>query len=413
MATPLTYLAYIGIILLVGLITMVISKKIKIPNFLLLIAVGAVLGNLSYRGEKLIAFDYKSSMLIGLAIFALALIVFDGASRFKLREFDAVSLSALKLSVIFLVINMVVLSALTYFVVKGISPLLAILFAAAMSGTSPSAVTIAFKGVKTKIFQFLEVESILNTPLAVLIPFLVLDLLKGIPSEGDVFAQLGAQVVPFLQQFITGIGVGILIGLIIFKVFSKIYHPTFSPLTIITAALITYVSAEQLGGNGVLAVTTLGLFFGNVYLKHKIKIREFSGIFSTFLEIIVFILIGFIIQIDFKNIFSSDVVSFFIISLTLFIAFLGVRLFSVIISFGRKQFTAGEKLYMTLNVPKGIAVAVVALTLITSMVYPGIDYIFDLMLAFLVYSIVLSAIVTRYSKKFIRVEAIKPEKLKP
>jgi len=42
MATPLTYLAYVGIILLVGLITMIISKKIKVPNFLLLIAVGAV-----------------------------------------------------------------------------------------------------------------------------------------------------------------------------------------------------------------------------------------------------------------------------------------------------------------------------------------------------------------------------------
>lgn len=413
MTTALTYLAYVGIILLVGLITMIISKKIKIPNYLLLIAVGVFLGNLRYKGVQLIAFDYRSNILIGLAIFALALIVFDGASRFKLKEFDAVSLAALKLSIIFLLVNMVVLAALTFFIIKGISPLLAILFAAAMSGTSPSAVTIALKGVKTKIFQFLEVESILNTPLAVLIPFLVLDLLRGLPSNGDIFAQLGAQVVPFLQLFITGIGVGILVGLIIFKVFSRIYHPTLSPLTIITAALVTYVAAEHLGGNGVLAVTTLGLFFGNVYLKHKIKIKEFSEIFSTFLEILVFILIGFIIQINFKNILSREAVSFLVISLTLFVAFLGVRLFSVIVSFGKKHFTPGEKLYMTLNVPKGIAVAVVALTLITSIVYPGMDYIFNLMLAFLVYSIVLSAIVTRFSKMFVRVEAIKEEKMKP
>ena len=280
--------------------------------------------------------------------------------------------------------------------------------------TSPDAVTLLFKGARSKVFQFLEVESILNTPLSVLIPFLILDLIRGIPSgQGDIFAQLGGQVVPFLQQFITGIGVGILVGLIIFKIFTRIYHPTFSPLTTITAALITYVSAEQLGGNGVLAVTTLGLFFGNVYLKHKIKIREFSEIFSKLLEILVFVLIGFMIPINFKSILSGEAFSFILISFTLFAAFLGIRLFSVMISFSKKTFNPGEKLFIALNCPKGIAVAVVALIFVTSLVYPGMNYVFNLMLAFLIYSIVLSAIVTRFSKRLIKIEAILPEKLKP
>lgn len=401
MQETLLYLSYLGIILLIGLLCSVLSKKIRIPNILLLIFVGIALGNIYYKGQPLIQFPQV--FLTSIAILALVMIVFDSSSRFKIREFDTLSMSSLKLTIIFLILNATLLSLLTFYIYKPASWILAVLFAVVMSGTAPSAIMIALKGAKTRVFELLEIESIINTPLIVLIPFLILDIIENLKGK-FLITELTTQIIPFAQQLVTGIGAGILVGLIIFKIMKKRYSPTLSPLTIITAALLTYLIAEHLGGNGVLAVTTMGLFFGNVYIQHKRKLQEFSETFATFLEILVFILIGMIIKIPLTF-------SFFISSAYLFIAYLFIRFLSVHISFIGPRYTFKEKLFMTLNIPKGIAVAVIVFMLAASAV-TGIKPILDLILIFMIYSIVLSSIVTKFSKYFTKVEAIPKEGFK-
>jgi cell volume regulation protein A len=363
-----------------------------------LILVGIGISNISYKGEPLIQFS--SLFLTSTAILALATIVFDSSSRFKIREFDALSLSALKLSLIFILLNMIILGFVTYWIYKPISPLLAILFAAAMSGTSPSAIMTALReGKKIKVFELLEIESIINTPLIVLIPFLILDILRNVQEQFSASILLD-QISPFTQQFVTGVGAGVFIGLLFFKVMRKRYSPTLSPLALIAAAILTYTVAEHLGGNGVLAVTTMGLFFGNVFIEHKRKLQEFSETFSLILEILVFVLVGIIVKIPLT-------VNFLLASGLLFAVFLLVRYFSVVLSFP-KEFGFREKLFMTLNVPKGIATAVIAFTLATYTV-PGMKLILDLIIAFIIYSMVLSTLIIRLSKFFVKVEAIHKE----
>ena len=63
---------------------------------------------------------------------------------------------------------------------------------------------------------------------------------------------------------------------------------------------------------------------------------------------------------------------------------------------------------MTLNTPKGVAVAVVAFTLATISII-GMKPILDLILVFMIYTIVLSAIVTRLTPHFIKIEKVKEE----
>ncbi len=182
---------------------------------------------------------------------------------------------------------------------------------------------------------------------------------------------------------------------------SSSYSPTISPLALISAAIITYVVAEYLGGNGVLAVTVAGLFFGNVYIKHKRKLQEFSSTFAVFLEIIIFILIGMIIKIPLTS-------EFFASSFYIFLMYLIIRFITVELSFIKSAYTFKEKLFMTLNTPKGVAVAVVAFTLATISII-GMKPILDLILVFMIYTIVLSAIVTRLTPHFIKIEKVKEE----
>ncbi|ENO12021.1 NhaP-type Na+(K+)/H+ antiporter [Thermoplasmatales archaeon SCGC AB-539-C06] len=400
MADPLLYLTYLGLILLIGIICSIFAKKLRIPNFLLLILVGIVISNITYKGELLI--EFSSLFLTSTAILALATIVFDASSRLKIREFDSLSISALKLSLLFILINTIILGFATYLLYKPISPLLVILFATAMSGTSPSAIMTALReGKKIKVFELLEIESIVNTPLVVLIPFLILDIIGNVQEQFG-FSILLEQIGPFTQQFVTGIGAGVFIGVLFFKAMKRRYSPTLSPLALIAAAVLTYTIAEHLGGNGVLAVTTMGLFFGNVFIEHKKKLQEFSETFSLILEILVFVLIGVIIKVPLT-------LDFLYKSGLLFLVFIFVRFISILISQYKKDFNFKEKLFMSLNVPKGIATAVVAFTLAAYTDINGMKLILDLILAFIIYSMILSTVTIRLSKFFVKVEAIHKE----
>ncbi len=397
MDPSLLYLAYIGIILFLGIITTIISKKIKIPNVLLLILLGIGIGNIDYKGGPLISFP--DVFILSIGVLALVLIVFDSTSRFKLREFDEESMGAIKLTAVFLIMCLVFLSIFT-FILYDVPLLIAVLFAAVMAGTSPSVVLLLMPETKNKVIQFLEVESIINTPLIVIIPFLLIEFISTGINKAELTSKFLEQILPFLQQIVVGIGAGILIGIIIFKFMRKQYSELVSPLALIVAALLTYVLAEALEGSGVLAVTTLGLFFGSVYVKQKSEMQEFSSFFSYALEILVFILIGLIIDIPLT-------LKFFGLSIALFVVYIIIRYFAVNLVL-KGDYKLRPKLFITLNAPKGIAIAAVVFMLATFQTsIPEIAKITDLILVFMLYSIIVSSLVAKFSKHFIHKEIIK------
>jgi|TARA_B100001971_G_scaffold116440_1_gene107080 NhaP-type Na+/H+ or K+/H+ antiporter len=390
MADVLLFLTYLAIILLVGLLTSIVGQRFGIPNILLLLLIGIALGGVEYKGGPLI--EFPELFLTGISILALVMIVFDSASRFKLKKVDYFSLHTLWLSVVFLVFNLIFLTIFIILIFDVKSIFLALMFAALMSGTSPAVVLSIFRNAKNKVFEFLQLEALLNTPLIVLLPFIILDLKTTLKDE-LIISTFIEQFVPLLQQFVVGIGSGVLIGLIMFKFMRKRYSVVLSPLAVITSALLAYIIAENLDGNGVLAVTTMGILFGNVYVKQKFQLREFASVFSNSLEILVFVLIGLIVVIPFS-------LEFFIKSVALFALHLIIRFSAIIFSLRGMDFTLKEKIFMSLNAQKGIAVAVVVFSFATLNI-SGMDVILNLVLAFMLYSIILSSVVFRMAKFFV------------
>jgi len=393
MMDALFYLTSLAIIMVIGILCTIFSEKIKMPNVLLLVIAGIIIGHVDYNGNPLI--NFSPLFLTSVGTLALVMIIFDSSSRLKLKEFDTFSMKALKLAGIFLLLNLIFLTASVIFIFNINNMFLAMMFAALMSGTAPDIVLTMLKNTKNRVVELLKIESILNTPLIVLIPFIILDLFKDY-GEGFFFSRFMETMGPFLQQFVTGIGAGIVVGIVVFKIMRTKYSESLSPLALITTALITYILAENLKGNGVLAVTTVGLFFGNVYVREKETLHEFSSLFANSLEIIVFILVGIIIK------FPLDI-WFFAKSMLLFIIYLVIRYISVQLCFSKLNYSVKEKLFMALNVSKGIAVAVVVFILATYDI-PGIEPILNLILAFIIYSIILSTIVTKLSRHFLEAE---------
>ncbi len=392
----LIYLTYLGIILLLGLLLTILAKLIKIPNILLLIFLGIALNQIHYQGAPLISFPII--FLTSISILALVLVVFDAASRFKIKEFDTFSLQALKLVFFFLIFNLIFLTLFTMLLFSEIQSFwLALLFAALMSGTDTVVALATLKENKSRVAELLEIESILNTPFVIVITFIIIDLMTSLQPE-LIVSQFIEQIGPFLQQIITGIGAGVLVGLLILKIMKRWYSETLSPLALITAALLTYILAENLGGSGVLAVTVTGLFFGNIYLKEKQSLYEFSTIFANSLEILVFVLVGLVISIPLS-------VTFFVKALVLFILYLMIRFFTIHTCFLKSKYTLKEKIFMTLNVSKGISVAVITFTL-TTLGIPTIDPVLHLSLIFVIISIIIPTVLMPFSSYFI------PPKLK-
>ncbi|MBT3465359.1 hypothetical protein HN451_10290 [archaeon] len=208
------------------------------------------------------------------------------------------------------------------------------------------------------------------------------------------------QILPFLQQIVVAIGTGVFIGLIVFRGMKKFYSEQISPLMLITSALMTYILAQNMDGNGVLAVTVLGLMFGNIYIKQKASLQEFSYMLSNSFEIIVFIFVGFLISVS----FTWELI---VRSLVLFLIMQVLRFLAVYSSHLHDNLTLKNKIFMALNAPKGIAVAVVAFLLMQDKVFtssPESTTIINLILLFLIYSLTSSAILSKFSKFFIHLK---------
>lgn len=388
METYLVYLSFFAAILIIGVLVSYIATKIKLPNLLFLILLGLYLGYSNYVNIEQIL---TKELIASLSIFALIMIVFDSSSKFKLKEIKQISPFTFKLAFFFLVacltlfaISTQVLFAEKMFSIK--SFLISLVFASLMAGTSPDVMLSAIKKTKNKIIELLQFESIINTPLTVLIPLVIMDFY---------FERLEAGVflIKFLQQIMTGVGAGLLLGLGAVILLNKISSQEISPLLVIGFVLGIYSIAENISGNGILAVTTFGIVFGRSQIKNKVSLQKFEDIFTEFLTIIVFILVGMLISVPI-------VLSFIIKSIVLFFIYLVIRYIAVQSSFASSRLTTKEKLFMSLNVPKGLA-TVVVIFIFNTLNVKGIEIILHLSLTFILYSIILSTIITKFQDKFL------------
>lgn len=368
----------IAVFLFVGVICSFVASKLKLPDMLLLILAGMLFGRMQFKGESLVQFP--EVFLSSVSILALAMIVFDSTARIRLRELDTFSLKAIRLMFIFTVLIMALFSTASYFIL-GLSIWSSLLFATLMVGTSPEALLPLAS--KAREVVLIKLESIFNTPITVILPFLIIDFMH---IKTSILSEIIEQTTPLIMNIIVGIGTGVFVGLILFKLVQHVYAEVYSPLAVIVAALLSYVLAENLGGSGVLAVTALGFFFGNAYVKEKVTLLGIESVLTKALYIFVFMLTGVAIDIPFTA-------QFFITSGILFASYLAIRFLAAYLSVHSEGYTISEILYITLNAPKGIATATVVFSLLF-FEFEGLTLILDMTFAFILYTVVLSSITT-------------------
>lgn len=383
--------------MMTGIVLSLLSKKLSMSNVLLLIISGLIMGSIN---ESLGLIELSRSALLTIAILALVLIVFDGSSRFKAKSVEDVSLPAIKLISWLIVVNLIVLTGIVTFLLYNeftwINLLYAAIFSVMIAATDPATIFVMIKNKTNRVLEFLRLEAIINTPITILIPLLIIDIINDIEETNiEIFSTYFSQ---FLLQVIVGIGTGVIVGILFFRAMKKFYSEEVSPLAMITAALLAYILSENLDGSGILAVAVLGFVFGHTYVKQKNTLRDFNSMVSSSLEILVFLLLGFIISIQVS-------ITFIFQSLLIFI-FLGLcRWIALKLALRKHDFSDKEKMFMTLSMPKGLATAVLVFSL-SILEIPSLDIIINLVVMIMIYSLILSTGLNYFSQYFIRSKLI-------
>jgi len=393
-------LTNIAVVLLLGLLCSLLAKKLRISDVLVLLLLGIILGRLAYNGQSLFVFD--DSFIIAVGVLALVMVVFDSASRFRLDEKNNFSRQSFKLIgwfILFAILTVPSFTNILFFKsISLVNVLLSLILTLVLVGTDIDAVIVMLSNCvgsrAKKVLGLLHIEATLNTLLVVVLPFIIIDIINNLAlGQQGAAISLGNQLWMLLLQLIVGIGAGVVVGLVILKAMQRFYHHHISPIVLVAAALLAYVVAENLKGNGALAVASLGFLFGSFYVKEKPRLQEFSYMLSNALEILVFVLLGIIIRLP----LSAD---FILKSLLIFLLVVISRLAAVFVSLRKTDYSLREKFFISLNLPKGIVVVAVIFFLA---LYD--EQRFTLMLniifAVTVYSLLLSLVLDKFSGKFL------------
>ena len=324
---------YVAVLVVIGVIVLLLRRKAEGSRTgykLILLLIGILL-SISFKSANFgMAFDIY--FLRSLAVFLLVVLLFELSVRLNPENINLTSHDVSMFFVI-LTVNILVLGLLS-------TLLLDIIFIHGII------LAILLSSIEYFLVDRLKGEGDLVNPLILFFAFSMM-----------VFYDLGGStfenITYFLKYILIGLGTGVLIGIIVFRILKDKRLTSANELGLVSAAVLTYMFTEQLGGSGLFAVLVLGTLFGNSYVRKTSNMHSFSPFIFKTLEMLIFLLIGFVVPM----IISTDILLYAAI---LFFAYILLRLFIIHLYF--RHYSFSNKILLTLA-PKGMILAVAILVL--------------------------------------------------
>ena len=362
-----------AVIIILGFLGEEFFKRTSIPDPLLLLLVGVVMGpifNFFAQDELLAITPYFSAL-------ALIIILFDGGLNMKLKEAVKNSPRALIMALMGWTLNVLITAAFCK-VFLGWRLLNGLLLGSIVGGGS-SLIVIALTrklGVNEEVETLLSLESILTDVLCTVGTFAAINIILS--GEISLEIALSSVGLAFSVGILVGLGFGVLWLFALEKLKGK---PNAYMLTL-AVLFLTYVVATLLGGSGAISSLFLGLIIGNNGSIAKLfkfrttvsvddHVRDFHCQISFLIRSFFFVFTGLLFT------FSSFTLVLFGLLLTF--AFLGIRFLIIKITTLKSNLHSVETL-MTIMFPRGLAAAVLASLPLTmgipnSELFPEISFI--------------------------------------
>lgn len=271
----------IGIILILALFAIRISSKHGIPALLLFIVLGMGFGLLGLEFD-----DYHFAD--GLATFALMVIMFYGGFGTNWNMTKPVAKEAIILSSLGVVTTALLTGLFCHFIL-GFSMLEGMLVGSIVGSTDYASVSNILRSknlnLKYNTAPLLELESGSNDPTAYTMTMVFLSVVLGSKVSVPLL---------ILSQVAIGLAVGFVYAFLLGKFlrYQKVRQDGLSAVFMAAVMLITYATADLLGGNGYISLYILGIYLGNIEFRGKRDIVFFFDGFSEIMQIALFFILG-------------------------------------------------------------------------------------------------------------------------
>jgi len=295
LGTARHFLFSIGIVLAAGAISGFLAQKIRVPDIVLFLLVGILLGP-EITGIIDIPSDSVLNQLI--LIFGSSYIIFDGGASLRLKVLKEVWITVVVLSTVGVLITVAITGLAATYIMK-VPFIVALLLGATIAPTDPATLVPIFKQIKVKdrVVQTVMSESAFNDTMGAIITFTILGIAMGTGKFS-----LGAALIELFQQSIIGILAGGLLGyLAAFLIAHEKYAflADYMPIASLLAVISAYLGASNLNSSGYMAVFVAGVFIGNkesfgltLETGEAQKLEEFIETTTLIMRMFIFILLG-------------------------------------------------------------------------------------------------------------------------
>ena len=353
-----------ALIIFSGLISTKISVMLKVPDVVLFIVAGIILG------PHILNFINIDNHPIGnelILTFGAAYILYDGGKEIELKVLNKMKLSLFIIATVGVLISAFIVGFFASMIFK-INFMYAFLLGTVIASTDPSVLIPLFKkmSISNKLKQFIIAESAFNDAAGAIITFATLGIIAGGGFS------IESSILQLVRTSLGGIAIGAIIGIITtFLVCHDKYgyfkeHPSEIGIAAVAGA---YVIATRLDVSGFMAVFIIGVICGNKHLlglcveeEHYITQTRFKEVLTLLLRMMIFILLG--THIDFRVVAQYWKESLLIVAILIFIARPVSVMFSVILD-RKAAWNIKEIIYLMWIRETGVIPAALAGMLVT------------------------------------------------
>ncbi|CEN92401.1 MAG: cation:proton antiporter [Paeniclostridium sp.] len=245
-------------IVITGIILGKLSEKLKIPDVILYLIAGIIIGPAVLNLISVDSFPIENNLIL---TFGSAFILYEGGREVNLKVLNKVKVSVGLLATLGVIISTVVVGFATN-KIFGLPVMTSLLVGGIIASTDPAALIPVFKqvSIKEKIKQTVVSESAFNDAVgAIIVSTLLTIVISGSFSVGESAKEL-------LIAVFVGVIIGVLVGYVFSVLISDkkwgIFH-SYAPIISILKVVLAYELATLLHGSGYMAVFIVGLIAGN------------------------------------------------------------------------------------------------------------------------------------------------------
>lgn len=296
---PIIAMTLIGLIIFIGYAAVLLFKRTRIPDLIILIFLGVLLG----PGLNLLNSEALSGFSSYIASLALIIIMFEGGLSMRLSEVIEKSPRAMILATASFTLTCLLVGAFCHYIL-GWELLTGLLLGAIVGGSSSLVIIPLIQSMRVPQDQgiVLELESALTDGFCIVVAFTLLQIIVFGVGAGPLDVAKGVA-----SKFSVGMMAGLITGLVWLKVMTYIKGHEYDYMLSFAALFVLYGISETLGGSGAMAILMFGIVLGNSGAMGQIfrmkevssfdkRMREFHSQITFFIRTFFFVYLGMLVS---------------------------------------------------------------------------------------------------------------------